>query len=247
MGSQPWISGPREILQHGLSLLHEDSDRNRRLALLGIDNAVELMIKTYLGLPKRITGVQISRKDFVEISESFPKMLDALEEHGGQYLNGIDLGDIEWFHRLRNQLYHQGNGLTVARDQVEVYAELAKLLFKNLFGDDLPVAPEDEHRLLGQFLATWVDFEKLIASLSEKNLDQMSTLKGRPRPPIMAIRELLRLNIFSEQDSAKIEELRQLRNEVMHGGVDFRSTISRQTVADLRAIVERYSATLPSV
>ena len=247
MGSQPWISGPREILQHGLSLLHEDSDRNRRLALLSIDNAVELMIKTYLGLPKRITGIQISRKDFSEISESFPKMLDALEEYAGQYLNGIELGDIEWFHRLRNQLYHQGNGLTVARDQVEVYAELAKLLFKNLFGDDLPVAPEDEHRLLGQFLATWVDFEKLIASISEKNLDQMSTLQGRPRPPMMAIRELLRLNIFSEQDAAKIEELRRLRNEVVHGGVDFRSAISRQTVAELRGIVERYSAISPSV
>jgi hypothetical protein len=245
MGSQPWISGPREILQHGLSLLHEDSDRNRRLALLGIDNAVELMIKTYLGLPKRITGIQISRKDFAEISESFPKMLDALEEHGGQYLDGIDLGDIEWFHRLRNQLYHQGNGLTVARDQVEVYAELAKLLFRNLFGDDLPVAPEDEHRLLGQFLATWVDFEKLIALLSEKNLDQMSTLKGGLRP--IAIRDLLRLNIFSEQDSAKIEEFRLLRNKVMHGGVDFRSTISRQTVADLRGIVERYSIDPQSV
>jgi hypothetical protein len=235
------VSGPREILQHGLSLLHDDSDRNRRLALLSIDNAVELTIKTYLGLPKRITGLQISRKDFAEISESFPKMLDALEEHAGQYLNGIDLGDIEWFHRLRNQLYHQGNGLTVARDQVEVYAELAKLLFRNLFGDDLSVAPEDEHRLLGQFLAAWVDFEKLVASLSEKNIDRMSTLRGRPRPPMMAVNELLRLNVFSVQDAEKIEELRRLRNEVVHGILDFRQVISRQTVADLRLIVDRYN------
>lgn len=127
MGLQPWVTGPKEILQHGLSLLHEDFDRNRRLALLSIDNAVELTIKTYLGLPKRVTGIQISRRDFAEISDSFPKMLDALEEHASEFLKGIDLGDIEWFHRLRNQLYHQGNGLTVAREQVEVYAELAKL------------------------------------------------------------------------------------------------------------------------
>jgi hypothetical protein len=83
MESQPWISGPREILQHALSLLHEDSDSDRWLALLSIDDAVELMIKTYLGLPKRITGIQIPRKDFAEIRESFPKMLDALEEHTG--------------------------------------------------------------------------------------------------------------------------------------------------------------------
>ncbi|NEQ34373.1 MAG: hypothetical protein F6K04_25880 [Leptolyngbya sp. SIO4C5] len=240
MGLQPWVTGPKEILQHGLSLLHEDSDRNRRLALLSIDNAVELTIKTYLGLPKRVTGIQISRRDFAEISDSFPKMLDALEEHASELLEGIDLGDIEWFHRLRNQLYHQGNGLTVAREQVEVYAELAKLLFRNLFNDDIPVASEDEHLLLGQFLAVWVDFEKLIASLSEKNIDRMSTLRGRPRPPMMAMRELLSLNVFSPQDAEKIEELRRLRNEVVHGAVDFRRAISRQTVEELRSIVNKY-------
>jgi hypothetical protein len=142
----------QEILQHGLSLLHEDSDRNRRLALLSIDNAVGLTIKTYLGLPKRVTGIQISRRDF----------------------------------------------------------------------------------------AVWVDFEKLIASLSEKNIDRMSTLCGRPRPPMIAVRELLSLNGFSPQDAEKIEELRKLRNEVVHGAVDFRRAISRQTVKELRSIVNKY-------
>ncbi|MBA7579249.1 hypothetical protein ES708_21118 [subsurface metagenome] len=69
---QPWVTGPAEILEHGLSLLTEDSDKNRRLAMISIDNAVELAIKTYLGLPKRITGLKISRKEYSEISESFP-------------------------------------------------------------------------------------------------------------------------------------------------------------------------------
>ena len=50
----------------------KDNDVNRRLAMISIDNAVELMIKTYLGLPKRITGLGISRKDFQDISESSP-------------------------------------------------------------------------------------------------------------------------------------------------------------------------------
>ena len=40
-------------------------------------------------------------------------MLDALEQYAAPKLAGIDLGEIEWYHRLRNQLYHQGNGLTV--------------------------------------------------------------------------------------------------------------------------------------
>lgn len=75
----------------------------------------------------------------------------------------------------------------------------------------------------------------------------MTTLNGRPRSPTMARRELLRLDVFSKQDSARIEELRQLRNEVTHGVVDFRSAIARQTVADLRGIVERYSTIQSSV
>jgi hypothetical protein len=53
----PWASGPAEILRHGLGLLNSDSQVNRRLAMILIDNAVELMIGTYLGLPRRVTGL----------------------------------------------------------------------------------------------------------------------------------------------------------------------------------------------
>jgi hypothetical protein len=40
---------PGEIFQHGINLLENDSDTNRRLRILGIDNAHERMIKTYQG------------------------------------------------------------------------------------------------------------------------------------------------------------------------------------------------------
>ena len=99
---QPWCTGPTEILEHALSLLEVDSDRNRRLAMIAIDNSVELTVKTYLGLPKRITGLTLSRREYGQISESFPSLLDALEEHAPDKLVGIDLGEIEWYHRLRN-------------------------------------------------------------------------------------------------------------------------------------------------
>lgn len=74
--------------------------------MISIDNAVELMVKTYLGLPKRVTGLLISRREFQEIQEAFPSLLDALEKYAADKLTGIDLGEIEWYHRLRNQLYH---------------------------------------------------------------------------------------------------------------------------------------------
>src|SRR5258708_5198845 len=162
---QPWASGPGEILQHGINLLQKDSDVNRRLAMLSIDNAVELMIKTYLGLPKRVTGHSISRSEYSEISENFPKMLDALEKHIGERLEGIDLGEIEWYHRLRNELYHQGNGLTVERQKVVVYAELAQLLFQKLFKYSLQIEKTENQELIGEFVTKWARLEQLLEKL----------------------------------------------------------------------------------
>ena len=137
----PWATGPAEILEHGLQLLDEDTDAARRLAMISIDNAVELTIRTYLGLPRQITGLTITRRKFAEISESFPDMLDALEEHASDLIGELNLGEIEWFHRVRNQLYHDGNGLTVDRRHVAVYAVIARVVWETLLGgpgdDDL--------------------------------------------------------------------------------------------------------------
>ena len=47
--------------------------------MISIDNAVELMSTTYLGLPQRVTDLKISRSEYQEFVESFPKLLDALE------------------------------------------------------------------------------------------------------------------------------------------------------------------------
>jgi hypothetical protein len=240
MATQPWAAGPREILEHGISLLRKDSDKNRRLALLSVDNAVELTIKTYLGLPKRINGITVPRKEFAEFSESFPKLLDALEQYASDKVTGIDLGEIEWFHRLRNQLYHQGNGLTVDRDKVDIYSELAKLLFENLFAEALSFPPEDQHQLLGEFLASWVAFERMTAELGKLNSDKLSTLGGRIRPPLVAMNEMLRAGVFESIDAKEIEDLRRIRNEVIHGMADYKVAVNREVIQRLEKITSKY-------
>ncbi|MES2937840.1 MAG: hypothetical protein V4864_09160 [Pseudomonadota bacterium] len=247
MATQPWAAGPREILEHGIGLLRKDSDKNRRLALLSVDNAVELTIKTYLGLPKRISGINVPRKEYAEFSESFPKLLDALEQYAPSKVSGIDLGEIEWFHRLRNQLYHQGNGLTVDRDKVEIYSELAKLLFEGLFDTTLAFDPEDQHQLLGEFLAAWVAFERTTASLSKANADKLSTLGGRTRPPMMAMNEMMKVGVFDAGDAKEIDELRRLRNEVVHGMVDYKTAVSRKAITRLERITHKYQKVLDAL
>jgi uncharacterized protein YutE (UPF0331/DUF86 family) len=223
----PWASGPAEILKHGLELLTKDSDANRRLAMICIDNAVELTIKTYLGLPRRITGLKIPRSEYQEFSEIFPKLLDALEKHASDKLGGVDLGEIEWYHRLRNQLYHQGNGLTVERDKVEVYAELANVLFANLFGSRLVEPQKDETALLGEFMQAWVSFE---SAISEAAQSLRIDTRGRPAMPLQVVEVLARDGLISKAEANEIDQIRKIRNEVVHGAVNHRDALKPEMV-----------------
>jgi hypothetical protein len=205
-----WASGPGEILQHALSLLKKDSDVNRRLAMILIDNAVELMVKTFLGLPKRVTGIQIGRDKLREINESFPRLLDALEQHAAPKVAGIDLGEVEWFHRLRNELYHQGNGLTVERAKVDVYSEMARLLFRRLFDEDLPLPETSSTELLGAFMSAWARLEKASGGAA-------GTTGIRHRLPVQVLRNLERRGFLSAPAIREFDRLRHLRNQVVHG------------------------------
>ena len=235
----PWASGPAEILKHGLDLLHRDNDTNRRLAMLSIDNAVELTIKTFLGLPKRVTGLKIKRSEFADIVESFPRLLDALEQHAGDKLVGIDLGEIEWYHRLRNELYHQGNGLTVERNKVEVYADLAKLLFKKLFGLEVGVPDVTGSDLLGQFLTKWAELEKTATVITQENKGLTPHASERVMSPLTAIRDLVAAGVLSQADWHEFDQLRQIRNQVVHGMADHKQALSENHLNRLDVICQK--------
>jgi len=141
-----------------------------------------------------------------------------------------------------NELYHQGNGLTVDRDKVEVYAELAKLLFRNLFGFDVEIEETEGHEVLGGFLAAWARLEQVSSALILKHGGIGST--GRVYQPIMAVRELEKLQLIDRRTVQEIEELRHIRNEVVHGMSDYKSAINRDRVARLKEIVETLEKSL---
>jgi hypothetical protein len=155
MKTKPWISGPVEILQHAVRLMNTNDDADRRLAFLNIDNAVELIIKTYLSLPKRITGVNLSRKKYDEISISFPRLVKTLENQASEKIRDINFDEIEWYHRVRNKLYHDGNGVTVEKDIVESYATLAESLLEKLFDIEFEHKRSREQDLLVKFFKAW--------------------------------------------------------------------------------------------
>src|SRR5574340_276871 len=150
----PWAEGPKELMQHAVDHLAIGGDFDRRIAMIRIDNAVELMIKTFLGLPKRSRGTEgPSRKELDASFNSFPSLLDLMEKYAEDRLNGVSLDEIEWYHRLRNQLYHSGNGITVELAKAQTYLSLAKILFENLFKSPLEVKVTSSiEQKLGKFL-----------------------------------------------------------------------------------------------
>ena len=160
--TKPWADGPRELLQHSVDHLDSGSDFDKRVAMIGIDNAVELIIKSYLGLPNRARGSNgPNRKELSEAENSFPTLLNLLEKYGSTKLMGIELGDIEWYHRIRNQLYHSGSGITVEYTKVDTYFEIAANLFENLFGFPLNLdLSHHQKSLFGEFLTLWIYFDK---------------------------------------------------------------------------------------
>jgi hypothetical protein len=207
--------------------------------MISIDNAVELMIKTFLGLPKRVSGLGITRREYADFSESFPGLLDALERYAPDKLTGIDLGTIEWYHRLRNQLYHQGNGLTVERDKIEIYAEVANILFLNLFGSRLVERVSEQPDLLGPFIEAWVKLERGLAALSKREIMRNALQSSEPRNVQQAMALLRATNLFSDTDITTINSFRRIRNDVLHSSADHRVLITKDIVDQLRAFVSR--------
>jgi hypothetical protein len=213
--------------------------------MISIDNAVELMTKTYLGLPKRITGLSIPRKEYNDIAESFPALLDGLEKYATDKLDGIDLGTIEWYHRLRNELYHQGNGLTVERDKVEIYAELANLMFKNLFGEELVPHATPATELLGEFMATWVSIERgmyRLAELTYSNRQEGQRINIGPMPSFLARDKTLDKSLASE-----IDQLRQIRNQIVHGVSDYKSIVTADLMKNMQSVLAALEKKLSSL
>jgi hypothetical protein len=180
--------------------------------MISIDNAVELMIKTYLALPKRVTGIEgLTRKKFSEISHTFPSLLDGLEEFAADRIVGVELGDIEWYHRLRNQLYHDGNGVTVGKPRVEAYAEIAKALFSALFRVPIEESFDEEPLdLLGSFIRLWVELEHALIGLRNQTGITSSSA------PYAVIEALADAGSLPASFVAEFQELRRLRNEIVH-------------------------------
>lgn len=128
------------MLGNARALLRAGSDEQQKRAFLEIDGAVELLLKGYITQPgsgRRLEG------------QYFPQWLAQVAAAAGDVLKGIDLSAIAWYHRLRNQLQHEGGGITVERRGLEAYLGIAEALLMALNDAPPPREPGPSARGAG--------------------------------------------------------------------------------------------------
>lgn len=201
-----WASGALELLQHADSHIKNDTAFDSRIAFISIDNSVETSIRTFMSLPEKISGIKFQRKELYEAGNSFPKMVDLVFDRAKSKILGLNCGDIEHYHRIRNPLYHNGTGLGVDRRYLNAYRQIAAVLLNNLFG--VKVNLEEPKGNLESLIILFNEVEILIQNMfKNSNINAGNTFKW----------EVARQNgILDMEDILQITELRMIRNTQVH-------------------------------
>ena len=136
---EAWQKAPVKIVSEAIQHTNKQNEEDNLIAFLLLDVGTEMLLKTYLGLPKKITGSITSEDErYSIIRKGFHDVIEGVK-NSRQGISAKDLARVEFFHGIRNKLYHQGNGLTVQRVHLEEYISVIKTLFKQLLKVDLDV------------------------------------------------------------------------------------------------------------
>lgn len=229
---KPWMKTPLELLRHAESHRLGDTDFDRRIALVGFDNAIEASVTTYLSLnPVQRGGKQYAKDDVNKWKTNFHTLIEFLESFAAQQSIGmpIDRDEFIFFHGLRNDLYHSGNGFVPQLEHVASIRDAAVWTFSTLFGIDpkpeiassSTSLPSDGNEQKGtasaetQFLQVAIDVKK--------EINELLAIQG-DKVPVQDIHDgLQKLDLpddldfsFSRFDAA-LREAEDLKNQIVQG------------------------------
>jgi hypothetical protein len=206
-----WASGAIELLRHADEHMGLDSAFDKRIAFISIDNAVETAIRTFINLPQGKSGVPFPGRDVNDAGNNFPKLVALVFRHASERVAGLDDGDIEHYHRIRNQLYHDGTGLSVDERYLKAYRQIACILLENLFDVSFEVQVTEEASLENLVLL-WNQIESTLTRLmSASGIDSRHTFKWE---------QAVQAGILDSELLRQITELRSIRNLQVHASSD---------------------------
>ncbi len=206
-----WASGSIELLNHAEKHIGTNTAFDKRIAFISIDNCVELSIRTFLSLPRQFfPGRRPNRNEFEDVCNSFTGLLNLFMKFASNRIGGIEPGDIEHYHRIRNKLYHDGTGLSVDDEYLNAYFVIAKTILKKLFEveyDDIRKKKIDEISIENMIII-WNKIEDLVNRLYTRfDIDSAYTYKWE---------EMMKKDIISLDEIQDLTEVRMSRNRIVH-------------------------------
>ena len=164
----PWALGPFEILLHAEGHYRGGEDFDRRIAIVGFDNAIELAIHTHLTLhPIQRQGRSYPKTDVDKWLGNFYTKVQFFADEAKQrgHPEVCDVANFVWYHEVRNGQYHAGGATVPQARELEGIRKAAIWVFSVLFdvgdvealfeqylsvrsGDDLPSRNDADDRLI---------------------------------------------------------------------------------------------------
>lgn len=164
----PWAYGPFEVILHAETHYRQGQDLDRRIAIVGYDNAIELAIHTYLNLhPLQRQGKEYKSNDVEKWLVNFYTKIDFLqtEMKSRDLPMFCDKAKFIWFHEVRNGQYHTGGATIPQARELDGIRAAAIWVFGVLFDapdietmleqqltsrtdDNLPKRTDEDDRLI---------------------------------------------------------------------------------------------------
>ncbi len=140
-----------KLIKHGTIHMEKGTPFDLHIAMINIDNAVELCIRTYLNIDYFI---------------KFPKLIEIFREKAPQHITKEMTDNIARFHTKRNGVYHSIKKKPIMYDIIFAYTSIARILLSKLF--ERPVKPfltnlGKNAQLIEQFYEYWDKvYERLV-------------------------------------------------------------------------------------
>jgi hypothetical protein len=133
----PWIYSLLELMKHAEEHWQANGEFDKRIALIGYDNAIEVSISTYLQLhPTQRGGVSYSNEQVKKWLANYHSLLDFFFDEFIKTLGQkppIAKKNVIYYHNLRNDLYHEGKSLVPTERDIKDACKAAVYIFSTLF------------------------------------------------------------------------------------------------------------------
>jgi len=134
---EPWVYGPLELIKHAEEHQLANGDFDKRMALIGYDNAIEVSIRTFLQLHStQRRGAEYPKVQVNTWLTNYHSLLDFFFD---EFLtNLVQTPQIAkkiyiHYHDLRNNLYHEGKNFVPVERDIQGTRAAALYTFSVLF------------------------------------------------------------------------------------------------------------------